>query len=103
MGRKARFSRDFRAKRWSAAPRDIRQHVFLDQKVRRRKREMESGSIGNRSKRVMRSDANLVCLCHRRDFRCFHHSSAVAEIGLDHVACSLFENRSELMASHESL
>src|SRR5262249_58097569 len=51
----------------------------------------------------MRRDTHLVCLCHCRDFFRFHDSSAMAEIGLDHVASSPFEDRSKLMAPHESL
>jgi hypothetical protein len=84
------------------APRDIHQHVFLNQKVWRRKRELEGDGIGNWPERVMRGNAHLVGLCHGGDFFRFHDSSTVAEIGLDHVAGSLLENGSELMARHES-
>src|SRR5271166_3209750 len=85
------------------APRDIRLHVFLDQKVWRRESEVQGDGIRNRPQRVMGRDAHLVCLCHCSDFFRFHDSSTMAEIGLDHVAGSLFENGSKLMAPHQSL
>src|SRR5580704_13688817 len=84
-------------------PRNIRQHIFLDQKVWRGESKMECNCVRDRAERVMRGNSHLVCLRHRCDFFSFHDASAMAKVRLDDMAGSSFENRPELVAPHEPL